>query len=196
LEKEMNDIKILFELYKEQRDLGLHHEDQRAKVTGLMFTVATILIGLVAFDKTLTIIDLPAVTLIITLGIFGALFSLKHYERFTFHRKRSRILRDAIDAALRAEELNDSNSKKVRDEIRRKLNLDQKKSEFLIESIVKKSNKLYKKKNKEKSKEEKKKKSKNSLKWIRLNLFWTLLHVIVSIIGIVLLASIVIRFMQ
>ncbi len=184
----MNDIKILFELYKEQRDLGLHHEDQRAKVTGLMFTVATILIGLVVFDKTLTIFDLPAAILIITLGIFGALFSLKHYERFTFHRKRSRLLRDAIDAALRAEEENDSNSKKVRDAIRCKLNLDEQKSEFLIESIVEKSNKLYK--------EENKKKSKNSLKWIRLNLFWTLLHIIVSIIGIVLLASIVIKVMQ
>jgi len=51
----MNDVQVLLDLYKEQRDLGIHHEDQRAKVTGLMFTIATILIGVVAFDKNVTI---------------------------------------------------------------------------------------------------------------------------------------------
>ncbi len=100
----MKDIQILLDLYKEQRDLGMHHEEQRSTLSNLMLTAATALIGLIALDQEITRGDIPIALLVILLGIFGAFFSLKHYERFCFHRDRSHTIRLAIDAALRWQE--------------------------------------------------------------------------------------------
>jgi len=141
----MKDIDVLLELYKEQRDLGMHHEDQRATVSGLLLTAATILIGFIVYDKEVTQSDLPVAMVIVLLGIFGCLFTLKNYERFNFHRKRSRDLRLAIDAALRWGELHNNDDKEIRAEIRNALGLDPKESAYLIRSLVKNANSNYKK---------------------------------------------------
>ena len=42
----------------------------------------------------------PLAIMIILLGIFGALFSLKHYERFRFHMKCAAQYRNALEKAL------------------------------------------------------------------------------------------------
>jgi TctA family transporter len=96
----MKDIDVLVELYKEQRQLGLHHEGQRNAVTGIILTIASGLIVVIGFDKELTTLDLPVAFVVVLAGVFGAILSLKHYERFRFHRHRSRVLRKAIDAAF------------------------------------------------------------------------------------------------
>lgn len=58
-------------------------------------------IGIVTFDKTIAApADLPLILLLIALGIFGAVFSMKHYERFSLHMERARRYRDALDALL------------------------------------------------------------------------------------------------
>lgn len=171
----MKDIDVLFELYKEQRDLGMHHEDQRSTVSGLLLTAATLLIGLIVFDDKVTESDLPVAGVIVFIGIFGCLFTLKNYERFNFHRERSRtrILRLAIDAALRWGELHNNEDKGIRDEIRNALELDPNKSAYLIGSLVKMANNKYRKKE-------------IFLEKADLHKFWVGLHLTVSAIGLLI----------
>jgi hypothetical protein len=167
----MNDLDILVELYKEQRALGTHHEQQRATVSGLMLTGATILVALTTFDDHLTLRDLPLALSIILLGIFGVFFSLKDYERFRFHRHRSRLLRDAIDAALAVAETNDASACAIREEVRKALKLEQTESSFLLQSMVKIANKRYKK---------------TISSEIRLHTFRAVLHGFAAVVGIVI----------
>lgn len=174
----MNDIQILLELYKEQRNLGLHHETQRSKVSSLMLTAATILIGLIAFDDNINEYDLPQALAIFFLGIFGAFFTLKHYERFSFHRHRSRVLRKAIDAVLKCGELHSNENRRVRDEIRKSLDLKIEKSPHLLRSIVKITNRQYKYKG-------------GCLQKASLHKFWASLHLFISVIGLLIAFKII-----
>jgi hypothetical protein len=136
-------------------------------VSGLLLTAATILIGFTVFDEKLTESDLPVAGVIVLIGIFGCLFTLKNYERFNFHRERSRDLRYAIDAALSWGEMNNNDDKGIRNSIRNALELDPNGSAFLIESLVKSSNNKYKN-------------EAHFLKNAKLHNFWVGLHLIVS----------------
>lgn len=172
----MKDIDMLFELYKEQRDLGMHHENQRSTESGLLLTVATILIGVIALDENITRNDFPVACVIVLIGIFGCLFTLKNYERFKFHRKRSRILRFAIDAALRHGELHNNEDKEIRYEIRKALKLcpnAPEESGYLIQSIIEMANDKYKKKG-------------YLMEKANLHSFWIVLHLTVSAIGLLI----------
>lgn len=51
-------------------------------------------------DKTLSPLDLPPALLLVLLGMFGAVFSAKQYERIQLHTRRARGYRDAHDALL------------------------------------------------------------------------------------------------
>jgi hypothetical protein len=72
----------------------------------------------------------------------GAVLSLKHYERFCFHRHLSRKLRQAIDAPLRYSEQTKADCG-VCGEIRKSLGLLPESSSDLIYAIVKKANESY-----------------------------------------------------
>jgi hypothetical protein len=171
----VKDIDMLLELYKEQRDLGIHHENQRSTVSNLILTVATVLIALISIDNHLTKSDLPVALTLTFLGIFGALFTLKNYERFSFHRHRSRLIRKAIDAALKWGELNNDEDHRIRYEIRATLGLDMKNSDqLLIEAIVNKANDQYKGKNR-------------FLYKIDLHNFWVGLHLVISVVGLAII---------
>lgn len=213
----MKDIDVFLELYKEQRDLGLHHETQRSTVSSLLLTIAAILIGFITFDNQLTQSDLPATGIVVIIGIFGWLFTLKNYERFSFHRQRSRKLRLAIDAILRCSESHNNEDQEIRDEIRKVLKLDPYKSTYLIESLVNMTNNEYEKKNEYKkiryfmgkANLQRIPKSlnfwlvvylryinnlfKSAIYRISLHKFWAGLHLLISIVGLLIGLSIIFK---
>lgn len=93
-------IDILWKMYEEHVTEGRHHETQRATVTNLVIAIAAGVLALVTFDKAITLIDLPLTIFLIFLGVFGAAFSSKYYERFQLHMKRAREYRNALDDIL------------------------------------------------------------------------------------------------
>ena len=94
-------IDILWKMYAEHCTQGRHHETQRSTVIGIVLAVSAAIIGVITFDKQIAGRgDWPLSLLVIALGIFGAGFCMKHYERFSLHMQRARYHRDALDALL------------------------------------------------------------------------------------------------
>lgn len=90
---------ILWKMYEDNRNQCRHHETQRSAVATLLLAVASGIVGLIKYDN-LTVAQLPLTLLWIVLGIFGALFSAKQYERYLFHRERYREYLAALDSIL------------------------------------------------------------------------------------------------
>ena len=88
---------ILYGLYQENVLQCRHDETQRATVTSSIIAIDTIIIGLITFDKAINWSDIPLSALLILLGIFGAAFTLKHYERYSLHVERLRQYRAELD---------------------------------------------------------------------------------------------------
>jgi len=92
----MEEKEFLWDFCKEHLAFCRHHEVQREVVTRIVIIVASALIGVITLDKTLNVYDLPLSIMVILVGIFGAIFSSKHYERFSFHLNRFRRFRSEI----------------------------------------------------------------------------------------------------
>lgn len=85
-------------LYSEHCVQGRHHESQRSTVVGVILAVAAAVVGIATFDEGLQgYMDAALGLFLIFLGLFGAGFSLKHYERFNLHMQRARQYREALD---------------------------------------------------------------------------------------------------
>ena len=100
---------ILWGMYQENTTQGRHHESQRETVTNLIITITGVLLALIALDDKLNQADLPLAIFVTLLGLWGAVFSLKHYERYLLHMSRARQYRNALDALL-----NDAGIKKLK----------------------------------------------------------------------------------
>lgn len=86
---------IILEFYKSHENSMLNHESQRANMTNIILTICTILIAVigsmeVGIEKIILSSMLPI------LGIFGYVFSMKHYERFSWHLSCSNLYREKI----------------------------------------------------------------------------------------------------
>lgn len=90
----------LWKMYQEHCTHMRHHETQRSTVASAMIAVASALLSVVTFDKALSLADVPLLLLVFALGVFGALFSAKQYERSAMHMERARAYRDALDMDL------------------------------------------------------------------------------------------------
>lgn len=88
---------ILFGMYQDNIASYRHHETQRATVTSSIIAIDAIIIGIVTFDKAINWLDTPLLILLIILGVFGAAFTAKHFERTSLHTERSRFLRKELD---------------------------------------------------------------------------------------------------
>jgi hypothetical protein len=88
---------ILFSMYMENVTQCRHDESQRATVTSSIIAIDTILLGLITFDKLINRFDTPLSILLVILGLFGAAFTLKHYERYSLHVERLRQYRKELD---------------------------------------------------------------------------------------------------
>jgi hypothetical protein len=91
---------VLWKMYQEHCTQGRHHETQRSTVAGALIAISGAVVGLVTFDRGISSIDLPLTLFLFLLGAFGAVFSAKHYERFSLHMERARRYRDELDGLL------------------------------------------------------------------------------------------------
>jgi len=88
---------ILWNLYQEHCTWERHHESQRATATNVLVIVTAGILSVIAFDKEINNIDLPLTIFMTLQGIFGTLFTAKHYERFCMHQERANQYRNALD---------------------------------------------------------------------------------------------------
>lgn len=92
-------VEIYWRLYLENCTQGRHHETMRATLTTIIVAISAASLGLLkAESHACTQVILPI--LVFALGIFGAIVTRKHYERFTMHMRRARALREKIDEIL------------------------------------------------------------------------------------------------
>lgn len=92
----LSKLEILQDYYSEHTARAAKHEEQRERITGIILTIAGLLIGLVTFAK-LSMWALSASIPIAFLGVYGYLFSGKHYERFKYHTQIVRGIRKEIE---------------------------------------------------------------------------------------------------
>lgn len=113
-----NDTDFLLKIYEEERTQARHTEEQRATITNFVILISAAIIGFFAtkgVDKN----SLMLAVLLVFLGVYGAIFCSKLYERWFFHIRRSREIREHIvdlhhDTEIR--ELLDSAVKKHKEE--------------------------------------------------------------------------------
>ena len=87
---------FLWGMYEEHTTQGRHHETQRASVTNFIIVVAGGLIAFIA-NKDVTKDKWPLAAFLIIVGLFGALFSAKQYERFRFHMVAAGLYREELE---------------------------------------------------------------------------------------------------
>ena len=108
----------LLEMYKEQASQARQHETQRERLTGLVIAVAAALVALIATDLDSPSLGLLAPSLfLVFLGVYAAVFSRKHYERYRLHTTVMRGFRDELEARL-----NNAPLAKIRDTAAKKHN--------------------------------------------------------------------------
>jgi hypothetical protein len=90
----------LWTMFLENRNHIRHYESQRSTVAGALVAIAAALIGLVTFDKGITLSDVPAAAFLVVLGLFGAAFSAKQWERASRQAQQARHWRNKIDELL------------------------------------------------------------------------------------------------
>jgi len=81
---------LLWRLYADNREYARAHESQRSAAANLIVAISAGLLGLATFDQKLTVADLPLTLFLMLVGLFGAVFSSKHYERTRLHLNRAR----------------------------------------------------------------------------------------------------------
>ena len=89
---------VLLALYKEHVEMARQHETQRSTLTSLILAIAGVLIGFAASFKFGKPWIIPII--LIFLGVFGALFSRKHYERNRYHSRIAAEFRNQIDPSI------------------------------------------------------------------------------------------------
>ncbi|MEO6549346.1 MAG: hypothetical protein ABIN94_15195 [Ferruginibacter sp.] len=96
-----DDSDFLWGMYQEHTTQGRHHEAQRASVTNFIIIVAGGAIAFIA-NKGVTRDQWVLALFLIILGIFGALFSAKQYERFRFHMVAAGKYRKTLELLLKS----------------------------------------------------------------------------------------------
>ena len=96
----MDTADLWLKLFQEYAAEARHHEQQRATVTGFFSALAAGVLTLVGFDNSLNLSDLPAALFLIAIGVFGAMFSAKQYERYYVCMERARQIRSALEEAI------------------------------------------------------------------------------------------------
>ena len=91
---------MLWNMFEEHCTQARHHEDQRSTVASALVAIAGVITGIVTFDQRITLSDLPLTLMLTVIGVFGALFSAKHYERYNLHLERARTHRAALNELL------------------------------------------------------------------------------------------------
>lgn len=81
-----------------------HNETQRSAVSGAIIAISAAVVGFITRHE-LTQADLPLTLFLMFLGLFGAAFCAKHYERFSLHMEIIRESQAYLDRLLPGEPL-------------------------------------------------------------------------------------------
>jgi len=93
---------FLWGMYQEHTTQGRHHETQRASVTNFILIVAGGTLAFIA-NKGVNKDQWILAAFLIVIGLFGALFSAKQYERFRFHMIAAGKYRKALETKLKGD---------------------------------------------------------------------------------------------
>ena len=88
---------ILLVMYKEHADQARQHENQRERMTAVVFTLASAILGLMAIKESSSNVQPWFCVGLIILGLYGAVFSRKHYERNRMHTCILEAYRDELE---------------------------------------------------------------------------------------------------
>jgi hypothetical protein len=80
---------ILLEMYKDQMVHSRHHEVLRARVSSMIIAVVAGLLGLITYEKQVNMDKLLMIILLIVVGAFGLLLTMKQYQHLLRHLERA-----------------------------------------------------------------------------------------------------------
>lgn len=96
----MDEKQALLEFAKLELEYAKHHDDQRGRMTSLILIVSGFCVASVGWDRKIGDSDAWIGGFLFFIGIYGVLFSLKHYENFKLHYARFREYRKEIDKSF------------------------------------------------------------------------------------------------
>ena len=96
---------ILWDLYKQNIQQGLHHQNQRTATTNILLGIAGGILALINYDHRIDRSDQWYSIALIGLGAFGTLLSWKYRERYSFYVERANCYRDELQKLLSGVEL-------------------------------------------------------------------------------------------
>lgn len=85
----MTDIEFAWRLYESERDFIKHHENQRTNASSILAAVSAALVVAVTSGATSGWFQVATASVLILIGLFGAIFSGKLYELIQLHASRS-----------------------------------------------------------------------------------------------------------
>ena len=101
---------ILWGLFQENINYARHHETLRGTVSNLIIVVSAGVVGIITFDRKIDILDLPLSLFLTAIGVFGAFFTAKHYERYRMHDARLNEIKKRLDALVPEAQVEDMES--------------------------------------------------------------------------------------
>ena len=170
----MATLESLQSYYDEHAAQARKHEDQRERVTNVVLSIAGLLVGLVTFAN-LQLWSLIAAASVSLLGVYGFMFSGKHYERFKFHTEILQAVRTEIDRVS----LEPEAEKASLSSLRRTAAVNHYKT-FVWPKFSGTNDDVQA----------------NAISWIarqRLHVFWEAVHLLLVAIGLALCAAIVVK---
>lgn len=92
----MDKEEFVWRMYQEDRNQARHHEVQRSSMSNLILAISGGILGLLTISE-LDSNAWPLSIMLALLGIFGAMFSAKQYERFCLHYRRAIAYRKKLE---------------------------------------------------------------------------------------------------
>jgi hypothetical protein len=161
---------MLLALYNEHVEMARQHETQRSTLTSIILTISGVLIGFAASFKLGEPLIIPII--LIFLGVFGAFFCRKHYERNRYHTSIAAELRHRIDPSI--DDVRRRGA--IKHYIRAASNYRQEPNEEKIQQFMKSTNP-----------QEASRKASSRIAKYPLHIFWEYLNLVAVLAGVVLL---------
>lgn len=89
----------LMGMYQENRAHARHHESQRVTVSSIIIASSVGLVSLISAGG-LTRADWPLTAALVSIGLFGTMFTATQYERIRLYKRRANEYRRALDDLL------------------------------------------------------------------------------------------------
>jgi hypothetical protein len=187
----------LQDYYNEQASQARQHEDHRERMTNIILSINGVLVGFITFSN-LSIWSLSASLSIIFLGIYGFLFSGKHYERFRYHNS----IMGAIKKEMDRTHLNPALQRKTLRQIRKEGTSShyhnftwpifrERKARHKSNNQQAESNNTQAVTNNQKTIKQGEAKSK--IARLRVHVFWEAIHLVMILIGVGLSTAIIVK---